>query len=229
MAWTVILLEEVEAWFLAMVDDDPESAVLVTAALDLLEEVGPMLGRPAVDRIKGSKLHNLKELRPGPSGRSEIRMLFVFDPDRQAVVLTRMGQGRQLKSVARRAHAAGRGPLPQVADRVSTERRSKTMARAWREVREEAGGRLDEQAVVNERSLLSEAVRAHRLAQLRKEQSLTQADVAGMMRVSQARVSKIEHGQLASTEMGTLRSYIEALGGKLRVVADFGDKSVTVE
>lgn len=88
VAWTVILLEEVEAWFLAMVDDDPESAVLVTAALDLLEEVGPTLGRPAVDRIKGSKLHHLKELRPGSSARSEIRMLFVFDPDRQAVVLT---------------------------------------------------------------------------------------------------------------------------------------------
>jgi hypothetical protein len=84
----VILLDEVEAWFLAMVGDDPQSAVLVAAALDLLEEVGPTLGRPAVDRIKGSKLHNLKELRPGSGGRSEIRMLFVFDPDRQAVVLT---------------------------------------------------------------------------------------------------------------------------------------------
>ncbi len=103
------------------------------------------------------------------------------------------------------------------------------MARAWRDVREEAVGRLDEQAVAGERKLLGEAVRAHRLAQLRKEQSLTQADVAAMMRVSQARVSKIEHGQLASTEMGTLSSYIEALGGKLRVVADFGDQSVTVE
>lgn len=103
------------------------------------------------------------------------------------------------------------------------------MARAWRQVREEAAGRLDEQAVANERKLLSEAVRAHRLAQLRKEQALTQADVAGIMGVSQARVSKIEHGQLAATEMGTLRSYIEALGGKLRVVADFGDQSVTVE
>ncbi len=93
VAWSVILLDEVEAWFLAMVDDDPESAVLVAAALDLLEEVGPTLGRPAVDRIKGSKLHNLKELRPGSSGRSEIRMLFVFDPDRQAVVLTAGDKG----------------------------------------------------------------------------------------------------------------------------------------
>ena len=87
MVWTVILLEEVEEWYLAMLDNDPESAVLIAAALNLLEKVGPTLGRPAVDRIKGSKLHNLKELRPGSSGRSEIRMLFVFDPERQAIVL----------------------------------------------------------------------------------------------------------------------------------------------
>ncbi len=103
------------------------------------------------------------------------------------------------------------------------------MARAWKQVREEAAGRLDEQAVADERKLLGEVVRAYRLAQLRREQALTQTELAGIMGVSQARVSKIEHGQLASTEMGTLRSYIEALGGKLRVVADFGDQSLTVE
>ena len=99
----------------------------------------------------------------------------------------------------------------------------------WRQVREEATSQLDEQVVATERKLPGEAVRTQRLAQLRKEQSLTQADVARMMRVSQARASKIERGQLASTEMGTLRSYIEALGGKLHVVANFGDQSVTVE
>lgn len=36
-------------------------------------------GPPLVDTIKGSALSNLKELRP--------RLLFVFDPDRQAVIL----------------------------------------------------------------------------------------------------------------------------------------------
>jgi DNA-binding XRE family transcriptional regulator len=103
------------------------------------------------------------------------------------------------------------------------------MARAWKQVREEAAGRLDEQAVADERKLLGDVVRAYRLAQLRREQALTQTELAGIMGVSQARVSKIEHGQLASTEMGTLRSYVEALGGTLRVVADFGDRSLTVE
>jgi hypothetical protein len=32
-------------------------------------------------------VHNLKELRPGSKGGSEVRVLFVFDPDRRAVLL----------------------------------------------------------------------------------------------------------------------------------------------
>jgi len=40
-----------------------------------------------VDRITGSELHNLKELRPGSAGKTEIRILFIFDPQRQAVLL----------------------------------------------------------------------------------------------------------------------------------------------
>jgi hypothetical protein len=40
-----------------------------------------------VDRILGSRLHHLKELRPGSAGRSEIRVLFAFDPSRSALLL----------------------------------------------------------------------------------------------------------------------------------------------
>ena len=40
-----------------------------------------------VDRIAGSRLHNLKELRPGSSGGSEVRVLFIFDPARNVVLL----------------------------------------------------------------------------------------------------------------------------------------------
>jgi hypothetical protein len=29
----------------------------------------------------------MKELRPGSSGRSEVRILFIFDPERRAVLL----------------------------------------------------------------------------------------------------------------------------------------------
>lgn len=82
--WEVILLDEVDNWFLDLVKSDPAEAEAVAGAIDLLEAEGPSLGRPAVDRLKGSKRHNLKELRP--LGTS-IRILFVFDPKRQAVLL----------------------------------------------------------------------------------------------------------------------------------------------
>ncbi|GAA3376958.1 helix-turn-helix domain-containing protein [Streptomyces sannanensis] len=71
-------------------------------------------------------------------------------------------------------------------------------------------------------------VRAYRLAEIRQEQSLTQKDVAKTMGVSAPRVSAIEHGDADRTEVATLRSYVEALGGRLRVVADFGDTEYTV-
>jgi hypothetical protein len=45
------------------------------------------LGRPLADRITGSRLHNLKELRPGSSGASEVRILFIFHPAHNAVLL----------------------------------------------------------------------------------------------------------------------------------------------
>jgi hypothetical protein len=48
---------------------------------------GPQLGRPLVDRIQGSDIHNLKELRPRVPGTAEVRMLFVFDLEREAIVL----------------------------------------------------------------------------------------------------------------------------------------------
>lgn len=71
-------------------------------------------------------------------------------------------------------------------------------------------------------------VRAHRLAEIRREQSLTQRAVADAMGVSAPRVSAIEHGDVSHAELATLRSYVEALGGRLRVVADFGDAEFTV-
>ncbi len=61
--------------------------MLVGQAITALLEEGPSLGRPLVDRIKGSRLHNLKELRPGSTRTTEMRILFVFDPGRNVVLL----------------------------------------------------------------------------------------------------------------------------------------------
>lgn len=87
MVWEVVLLEPVEAWLMRIARDDPDTAKQVAAAFDLLRDRGPSLGRPFVDTLQGSSLANLKELRPGSRGRSELRLLFVFDPKRRAVVL----------------------------------------------------------------------------------------------------------------------------------------------
>jgi hypothetical protein len=43
--------------------------------------------RPPADRVKGSRYHNMKELRPPSSGTTEIRLLFAFDPRREAIFL----------------------------------------------------------------------------------------------------------------------------------------------
>jgi hypothetical protein len=53
----------------------------------MLAERGPGLGRPLVDTLQGSDIGNLKELRPRSGREVAIRILFVFDPWSQAVLL----------------------------------------------------------------------------------------------------------------------------------------------
>jgi hypothetical protein len=87
VGWAIELHPEVDAWFLSLCETDAESADLVEKAIDVLADVGPRLGRPLVDRIKGSHYHNMKELRPASAGATEVRILFAFDPERRAILL----------------------------------------------------------------------------------------------------------------------------------------------
>ncbi|WP_170133257.1 type II toxin-antitoxin system RelE/ParE family toxin [Arthrobacter livingstonensis] len=59
----------------------------MVVALELLAERGPQLGRSLVDTVVRLRHKNMKELRPGSSGPSEMRVLFAFDPQRQAIFL----------------------------------------------------------------------------------------------------------------------------------------------
>ncbi|MFE9970751.1 type II toxin-antitoxin system RelE/ParE family toxin [Streptomyces hirsutus] len=87
MNWEINLHPSVDSWLLKLAEEDPVSADLVEAAIDMLADNGPALGRPLVDRLFGCRTHNLKELRPGSSGGTEVRVLFVFDPKREAILL----------------------------------------------------------------------------------------------------------------------------------------------
>jgi hypothetical protein len=83
--WEIRVTNELLAWIGAL---DERTRAQVVDAIDRLAETGPALGRPLVDSIAHSTIGNLKELRPGSSGRSEVRVLFAFDPWRSAILLT---------------------------------------------------------------------------------------------------------------------------------------------
>jgi DNA-binding XRE family transcriptional regulator len=59
------------------------------------------------------------------------------------------------------------------------------------------------------------------LQHLRKARKLTQENMAKMLGMQQASVSKIE--RRSDMLLSTFRSYIEAMGGKLRLVVEFPD------
>lgn len=77
-------VELIEDW---LDETDPDTFDQVLAAIRLLADHGPGLGRPLVDSIAGSRHKNMKELRPGSAGRSEVRILFAFDPKRRAIMI----------------------------------------------------------------------------------------------------------------------------------------------
>ena len=83
----MIIVEPCLSWLHELRRSDRMTLIQISQAITVLAEEGPGLGRPLVDTITGSKLPNLKELRPGSAGGSEVRLLFVFDPQRRAVFL----------------------------------------------------------------------------------------------------------------------------------------------
>lgn len=83
VAWEVIHSEVFERWFQFDLTADQQDALL--ARILLLAEHGPTLGRPTVDTLAGSAYPNMKELRVAKDGH--LRVLFIFDPLRRAVLL----------------------------------------------------------------------------------------------------------------------------------------------
>lgn len=84
-----------------------------------------------------------------------------------------------------------------------------------------------EQIDKHKRRMLAE-IRAHRLRELREEAGLTQAQLAERIGVGQRQVSKIENGDLDSTKIGTIRSYLQAVGGDMTIDYVVGDQRIQV-
>jgi predicted XRE-type DNA-binding protein len=99
----------------------------------------------------------------------------------------------------------------------------------WKEVRarkrdiDQAAGRDIATANAEAKSATAAYVLGYRLGELRERAHLSQAEVARRMGVKQPRVSAIEKGDPSQMEVETLKRYVSALGGTLRLVAGFGD------
>ena len=78
----VVGTDEFEAWFLQL---DYADSQAVARVIGLLEEKGLALGFPYSSAIEGSR-YALRELRV-QSGGKPLRILYAFDPKRQAVLL----------------------------------------------------------------------------------------------------------------------------------------------
>ena len=83
MAWEINGTDRFADWYGDLTEPQQDSVI---AVVELLAEQGPQLDRPHADRIKGSKYHNMKELRPRGAAK-HCRVLFIFDPRREAILL----------------------------------------------------------------------------------------------------------------------------------------------
>ncbi|MGC4834461.1 type II toxin-antitoxin system RelE/ParE family toxin [Micromonospora vinacea] len=85
--WAIKTTTHVRDWLRSLRETDPATYRSVNVAIDMLADSGPGLGRPLVDTLRGSTISNLKELRPRSGRDVAVRVLFVFDPWSQAVLL----------------------------------------------------------------------------------------------------------------------------------------------
>jgi hypothetical protein len=83
MASEVEVSDEFKEWYESLTDEECGS---VNNLIEALAKLGPALGRPQVDTLRGSRFANMKELRIQHRGRP-YRILFAFDPRRYAYLI----------------------------------------------------------------------------------------------------------------------------------------------
>lgn len=80
-----------------------------------------------------------------------------------------------------------------------------------------------QQRIDHKTKILSQSIE---LAKLRKTKQLKQTELAALMGVSQANISKVESGK--DIQLSTLQNYVRALGGEVSIVVKMPDRIVTL-
>jgi transcriptional regulator with XRE-family HTH domain len=96
------------------------------------------------------------------------------------------------------------------------------MARNYKELQ----AKMDPASLADNKQRVREELQRMALEELRGAKQLTQADMAEMLDVPQSSISRIE--RRADMYLSTLRGYVHAVGGELRIQAVFPDGGTVV-
>jgi phage shock protein A len=168
----------------------------------------------------------LLELRPGAPGDSEIRVIFAVEPAGTALLIAVLEGRDTARDQYREAVLLSADVLLE--------------ARAGQAPEASARGYDDTRSFVEEfypgqaaevdagAAALLARNRARTLAEQRTRLGLTQTEVAERMGIGQDQVAAIERAEPGTTDVRTLAAYVEALGGRLEITAEFGADRVVL-
>ncbi len=195
---------------------DPKATAEAAARLrDVTAEIEHELARQPL-------AEGLLELRPGaPDG--EIRLIFAVEPPGTALLIAVL-EGRDADQYRDAVTLSGDVLLEVRADQAP-----EAWARGYDDTRSFAEEFFPGQAAEIDAgaAALTARNRAATLAEQRTRFGLTQTELAERMGVPAEHVAAIERADPGTTDVRTLASYVEALGGRLEIIADFaGDRVV---
>jgi len=215
MEWDVEFTDEFERWWNGLSEDEQDS---VDQMVRLLQIRGPSLGRPHADLIQSSRHSNMKELRVQHAGRP-YRVLFAFDPKRCAILLTggdKTGNDRWYEEFVPIADRLYEEHL------VALEKEKKRMAKNFKELQ----AKMSQERRARNEAAAAKMIDEMALDELREARDLTQEQLARLLHVNQAAVSKME--RRADMYITTLQGVIKAMGGRLEIRAVFPNGVVCI-
>jgi phage shock protein A len=168
----------------------------------------------------------LLELRPGAPGDGEIRLIFAVEPADTALLIAVLEGREAARDQYREAVLLSADLLLEARAGQAPE----ASARAYDDIGSLTGEFYPGQAAEVDAgaSALLARNRARTLAEQRTRLGLTQTEVAERMGIGPDQVAAIERAEPGTTDVRTLVAYIEALGGRLELTAEFGGDRVVL-
>jgi phage shock protein A len=206
-----------------MADPDPAGRQASTEAVARLRDA-----TVAIERELGRQPlpEGLLELRPGAPGDGEIRLIFAVEPPGTALLIAVLEGREAARDQYREAVLLSADLLLEARAGQAPE----ASARAYDDIGSLTGEFYPGQAAEVEAgaSALLARNRARTLAEQRTWLGLTQTEVAGRMGIGPDQVAAIERAEPGTTDVRTLVAYVEALGGRLELTAEFGGDRVVL-